>query len=365
MQVQKIIAEHFKQHQYELIVNYALCPSDKGQYHGAKILSPLLQQRALNFQQAEYYLVVPFIRLLKYQPVSRLLFAVQQCAEKLAHIAQQSDLEIAVADVSSTIVWTASTPLMQSKQRPLHFMLGAQWLEEAIGTNAFAQAKEKLKSVCVMGNEHQLSALRDWICYAAPIIDPISQTLIGIINLSIRSEQHNVLGTLAVEQCAIMIENEIRDQRQHCLKIDTRSEIKIFLNNEALQITPQQKEIICILAMHPQGIELNQLHHALYGERKTRIDTLKAEMGKIKRILRGCIKPRSYQLLLHVEADFLKIEHALDSGQIQHAQQLYQHNCLANVRSPVLAAWRSCLISRFTTTLQQKKSQPWAEQQYC
>lgn len=332
MHVHKIIAQHFKQHQAKFILN-----------------------------DSSYCCALQ----LKSHATIRLLSALQQCVQHMSNIAVQTAMEIMVNDLSGRMIWSASTPLMRSQARPAHFRLGAQWDEQNMGMNACMKVIKTGKSACVMGQEHQSCALHDLICYAAPIIDPVSQVLLGVINLAIQSEQYNVLGMLAAEQCAITIENKIRDQQQAHLRIDTRSDIQIFLNDEILQITPQQKEIICILAIHPQGIELNHLHQALYGERKTSIDTLKAEIGKIKRILKGLIRPRSYQLLLHVEADFLNIEQALDSGQLQYAKQLYQQNCLANVRSPVLVAWKACLSSRFTTTALQQHSVYWAEQQYC
>ena len=116
-------------------------------------------------------------------------------------------------------------------------------------------------------------------------------------------------------------------------------------------LTPRQIEILSILALCPQGLNLETLHQALYGERKVSMGTLKAEMSQLRDVLGGMLGSRPYRLLAHVEADFLQAENALDSGYVSSALQLYTGVFLAKTESPFLCAWRDCLESRLSDAI--------------
>ena len=60
----------------------------------------------------------------------------------------------------------------------------------------------------------------------------------------------------------------------------------------------------------------------------------------ISLILGGLLGSRPYRLLVHVEADFLQAEQALDAGYAASALQLYTGVFLAKTESPFLCAWR-------------------------
>ncbi|WP_200851190.1 hypothetical protein, partial [Klebsiella pneumoniae] len=90
---------------------------------------------------------------------------------------------------------------------------------------------------------------------------------------------------------------------------------------------------------------------ALYGERKVSMGTLKAEMSQLRDILGGLLGSRPYRLLVHVEADFLQAEQALDAGYVASALQLYTGVFLAKTESPFLCAWRDCLESRLSDAI--------------
>ncbi|PIL67587.1 transcriptional regulator, partial [Acinetobacter baumannii] len=75
--------------------------------------------------------------------------ALSQCADDLRHIAEQSSMVIAVGDIGSTIIWTASSAQMQSAAERVHFVQGGQWREEFVGTNALALSLKTQQSSCV------------------------------------------------------------------------------------------------------------------------------------------------------------------------------------------------------------------------
>ncbi|OTG80177.1 transcriptional regulator [Acinetobacter sp. ANC 5054] len=285
------------------------------------------------------------------QAQSALQHALQHCKEDLKHIAEQSSMVLAVGDVGSTIIWSASSRHMQSAAENVHFIAGGQWREELVGTNALALSLKTQQSSCVFSNEHYMPSVHDWVCYAAPIIDPHTQQVIGVIDLSTVWKKHNSLGLLAAERCASIIQSALLEfQKQH-LYIRAFSASQVLFNGKVLVMTPRQIEILTILALCPQGLTLDTLHQALYGERKVSIGTLKAEMSQLRDILGGMLGSRPYRLLAQVEADFLQAEQALDAGYLDSALKLCSGIFLAKTESPFLCAWRDCLESRLSQAI--------------
>ncbi|MFW2039848.1 transcriptional regulator [Acinetobacter ursingii] len=292
----------------------------------------------------------PLLSLAQKQP-SALDIALQYCGNDLKHVAEQSSMVIAVGDVGSTIIWTAASQQMRSAAERVHFVEGGQWGEEMVGTNALALSIKTRQSSCVFSNEHYMQSVQDWVCYAAPIIDPHSRQLLGVIDLSTTWTNHNSLGILAAERCASIIQTALQEQQRQQLYIWAFSIPQVLFNGKNLVLTPRQIEILSILALCPQGLNLETLHQALYGERKVSMGTLKAEMSQLRDVLGGMLGSRPYRLLAHVEADFLQAENALDSGYVSSALQLYTGVFLAKTESPFLCAWRDCLESRLSDAI--------------
>ena len=277
--------------------------------------------------------------------------ALNTCSDELKHIAQQSSMVIAVADIASTIIWSASSRQMRQAAESVHFIAGGQWREELVGTNALALSLKTQQSSCVFSNEHYMSSVHDWVCYAAPIIDPYSKHVLGVIDLSTTWKNHNSLGLLAAERCASIIQTALTEYQSQQLYIRTFGMPQVLFNGKVLVLTPRQIEILTILALCPQGLTLDTLHQALYGERKVSMGTLKAEMSQLRDLLGGMLGSRPYRILAHVEADFLQAEQALDAAYIETALKLCSGVMLAKTESPFLCSWRDCMESRLSDAI--------------
>ncbi|KAA8734852.1 transcriptional regulator [Acinetobacter qingfengensis] len=277
--------------------------------------------------------------------------AMQHCADDLTQIANTSSMVIAVADSTSMIRWMRSSPQMRSAAEKVHFVQGGQWREDMVGTNALALSLRTRQSSCVFSNEHYMDSIHDWVCYAAPIIDPFTKQVIGVVDLSTKWNEHNSLGVLAVERCASIIQNALSIVQQPQLTLKCFGTSQVFYHGRLISLTPRQVEIITILTLCKQGMTLDQLHQALYGERKVSLGTLKAEMSQLRELLGGMLGSRPYRLLLDVQADFLNIEQALDADCVQSALQYYTGVFLAKTDSPFLMAWRDCIESRLSEAI--------------
>lgn len=336
-----------KRHQIEQFRQKSSVSMDQARQLGDSILSSW--QRSESAHIPDERDAAPL--LTKFSVSSSLNQAVDQCQKELKHIAEQSSMVIAVGDVGSTIIWSAASGAMQNAAEKVHFVQGGQWREELVGTNALALTLKTQQSSCVFSNEHYMRSIQDWVCYAAPIIDPYSKQMIGVIDLSTTWKKHNNLGLLAAERCASIIQTSLLTIQQQRLFIRSFHIPQVLFNGKIVVLTPRQIEILCILALCPQGLNLENLHQALYGERKVSLGTLKAEMSQLREMLGSMLCSRPYRLNHQIDADFLQAEQALNAGYIETALTLCSGVFLAKTESPFLCAWRDCLESRLSNAI--------------
>ncbi|MDZ4395379.1 MAG: sigma 54-interacting transcriptional regulator [Cypionkella sp.] len=71
-----------------------------------------------------------------------------------------------------------------SKASKINLSVGGLWSEHASGTNGIGTALWTGQPVYVHGEEHFCEGMKAWSCAAAPIRDPIDQSIIGVVNLS-------------------------------------------------------------------------------------------------------------------------------------------------------------------------------------
>ncbi len=308
-------------------------------------------QRSVTAEIPQDRVAAPLLESRTQHTPTALEIAISHCAQDLRHIAEQSSMVVAIGDVGSTIIWSAPSTQMRSAAERVHFVEGGQWREELVGTNALALSLKTQQSSCVFSNEHFMRSVHDWVCYAAPILDPYSKQVLGVIDLSTTWNQHNSLGLLAAERCASIVQTALLEYQKQQLYIRAFAVPQVLFNGKTLVLTPRQIEILTILALCPQGMSLDYLHQALYGERKVSIGTLKAEMSQLREVLGGMLGSRPYRLLVNVEADFLQAERALDAGYIESALKLCTGVFLAKTESPFLCAWRACLESRLSDAI--------------
>lgn len=287
----------------------------------------------------------------KIQISNQLNNALEQSKSELSHIARQSSMVIAVADIGSTIVWSAASGKMQKEAEKVHFVQGGRWGEEIVGTNALALSLKTQQSSCVFSCEHFMSSVQDWVCYATPIVHPVTQELIGVVDLSTTWNKHNSLGLLAVERCAAIIQSSLAKNLENKLYLRCFGQAKVLLNGQLMVLTPRQVEILTILALCPNGLSLDALHQALYGERNVSLGTLKAEMSHLRELVGNVLSSRPYRISCLIDADFLQFEQALDAGYFQSCLDMIRGIFLYKTESPFLCTWRACFESRLSQVI--------------
>ena len=72
------------------------------------------------------------------------------------------------------------------------------------------------------------------------------------------------------------------------------------LDGQRLLLNRRQTEVLALLALHPEGLSLEQLHAAVYGDQSVTLSTLKAEVSHLRSALGGQLASRPYRLTLPV-----------------------------------------------------------------
>ncbi len=91
---------------------------------------------------------------------------------------------VAVADAEANLLWVRGEWRAVELAHRMRFAEGATWSESAAGTNAVGTAVALDHAVQIFSAEHLVAAVHPWTCSAAPIHDPSTGALIGVVDLT-------------------------------------------------------------------------------------------------------------------------------------------------------------------------------------
>ncbi|MGX1273059.1 GAF domain-containing protein [Streptomyces phaeoluteigriseus] len=89
-----------------------------------------------------------------------------------------------VADEDGRVLWREGCSTVLRKADGIGFELGADWREDVVGTNGVGTPAVVGRPVQVFAAEHFVRAQTAWTCAGAPITDPRSGRLIGVVDVS-------------------------------------------------------------------------------------------------------------------------------------------------------------------------------------
>src|SRR3954463_653629 len=107
--------------------------------------------------------------------------------ECFAGIADDAAHLMVVSDADGTLLWLQGAPQGRlAAAKTMNFAVGALWSEGGAGTNAIGTALAADHAVQVFAAEHFNEVVQAWTCAAAPVHDPDTGELIGVIDLTSR-----------------------------------------------------------------------------------------------------------------------------------------------------------------------------------
>jgi transcriptional regulator of acetoin/glycerol metabolism len=283
---------------------------------------------------------------------SPLQVAVEAVESELRRTAEDGDLVIAVTDAETRVLWTYGGRVMRRKAESVNFVAGGRWDDESAGTNALDLANRLAEPAMVFSAEHYAPMVHNWVCWAAPLHDPVTGDRLGVIDLSTTWDRTHPIGLATARVMARLIESAMpasayRPSSLGALHADEvhrpglvmtlLGTAETWLDGQRLLLNRRQTEILALLALHPEGLSLDQLHAMLYGDQAITFSTLKAEVSHLRAALGGQLGSRPYRLLMPVETDVEQLLTLLRHGNAAAAVEGYGGDLLPGTNSPALA----------------------------
>jgi hypothetical protein len=276
---------------------------------------------------------------------SPLQVAVERVEEELRRTAEDGDLVIAVTDPDTRILWTYGGRVMRRKAETVNFVPGGRWDDQSVGTNALDLANRDDVPSMVFSAEHYAQVVHNWVCWAAPVHDPVSGARLGVVDLSTTWDRTHPIGLATARVMARLIETALPEGRvagrrdepsTPGLVMTLLGTADTWLDGQRLLLNRRQTEILALLALHPEGLSLEQLHAAVYGDHAVTFSTLKAEVSHLRHAIGGQLASRPYRLLMPVTTDVEQVLSLLRRGRVSAAVDAYGGDLLPGTNSPAL-----------------------------
>jgi hypothetical protein len=302
-------------------------------------------------------------------PVFPLLYDV------LGRAAEACDSVLAIGDAAGQLLWVCGTPAVLRKAEQINFVEGAGWAEASAGTNAPGTALRLDAPVQIRGAEHFTRAVQRWSCAAAPIHDPATQAILGVVDITGGPDVESPQTLAMVRAAARMAEAELgRLQllasagRPDALLVPARSrhadegpsvlidglgrpDCHLTHGTRTLRLSPRHSEILVILSRHPDGLTSEQLALQLYRD-DGNLSTLRAEVTRLRALLGPeLLDSRPYRLRAVPECDWAAIEAHLAAGRLTDAVRGYRGPLLPQSEAPGVVALRESLEQRMRNAL--------------
>lgn len=114
----------------------------------------------------------------------------------------------------------------------------------------------------------------------------------------------------------------------------------IRLDDERIELTLKQGEIVALLALHPGGLTCERLHDLQSGG-LGESNTTKVAVSRLRKELPVSTSP--YRLTVPFKADFIEVSKLLDAGELQKALNLYTGALLPESDAPAIVEHRQYL----------------------
>ncbi|MHA3685192.1 transcriptional regulator [Leucobacter sp. HY1908] len=298
-------------------------------------------------------------------PIGRVLPVVERL---LVQEAQDSGFIVAVGDAAGRLLWIDGEHRMRSRAEDMGFAAGVDWSEAAVGTSAPGSAIALNHAIQVMGAEHYARAVHEWSCTAAPVHDPESGSILGVIDVTggdgaasphlmplVEATVAAVHAELKLESLRALIERERQPVKRRPVarprsataprklppRLVTlgREQAILEFAGAPHQIGGRHGEILLALAAAPRGRSAALLAGDVYGDDRQE-QTLRAELVRLRKWLSAQDLPlrlesRPYRLAGELRVDALEALEALERGAHRLALAAYEGPVLPGSDAPV------------------------------
>jgi hypothetical protein len=275
----------------------------------------------------------------------------------LGRAAEECDSLMAVGDSEGRLLWVCGRPGVLAKAEQINFVEGTSWDEGRAGTNAPGTALRLDAPVQIRAAEHFRRAVQPWTCAAAPIHDPVTQALLGVVdvtgNEAVASPQTLAMVRAAARMAEAELGRILAVSGRALLSVPSpssdriealgRPDCQLQIGGQPLRLTNRHSEIMVLLVDHPDGLTGDQLAIELYaGDVST--STIRAELTRLRALL-GCdlLDSRPYRLRRRPTCDWLTVSALIEAGRTADALRAYRGPLLPHSDAPGVVARRERL----------------------
>jgi GAF domain len=234
--------------------------------------------------------------------------------ELLADVRAEGEQVVLVCDADGTLLWIDGDDRLLDQATSVHLMRGARWSEAAAGTNAMGTALALDHSLQVFSAEHFATPVHGWTCSAAPLHDPVTGQLLGVLDLSGPLQTAHPHSLALVSAAARMVE-AVLAQRAVLLPAPARDGVALralgrdraevtLADGRTVTLSPRHSELMVLLALRPDGMTAEEIAIATHGDFGKPV-TARAELSRLRRVLGGELRAEPYRLAAPPRADFL------------------------------------------------------------
>ncbi|MBN3509782.1 GAF domain-containing protein [Mycolicibacterium nivoides] len=148
---------------------------------------------------------------------SGLIAVLDDVSRGLDSVIEEGDNILVVADARGRVLWRSGSPRVLSLADRLGFIEGATWSENAVGTNGIGTALASHRAVQIFSAEHFLRTHHPWTCAGAPIRDPRTGQVIGIVDVSGPASTVHPTTVALVDLVARLAESHLREAHDRTL----------------------------------------------------------------------------------------------------------------------------------------------------
>jgi len=268
---------------------------------------------------------------------------------------------LVLTDAGGEILWRVGSPAVLRRADTLEFSEGADWSEAGIGTNAISEALVTGGAVQLFSAEHLVRTHHEWACTAAPITDPATGEVLGVLDVSgpldtISSD------TLRMVRCAVRVAESLLGTSDGGASLGAAAPVRarrparparpaavvaslellgdkaaaVFDDGSRTALTLRRAEILALLDSRSQGWSAEELAYELHGDSGTP-QAIRTEMFRVRSLLGGAVESNPYRLAsgLAGRSDSGRVLRLLRGGRVAEALEAYTAPLLS--RSGTLA----------------------------
>ncbi len=313
----------------------------------------------------------------------------------LAEDAEEAGHIVAVGDAQGRLLWVEGHRRLRSRAEGMHFVAGALWSERGAGTNAPGTALATQAPVQIAASEHFGLQVRPWSCVAAPVHDPLSGTLLGVVDLTGGADLAGPRSLALVRACASAMESQLLAQAREraaweaarptvigapgssagrregrrsdgsalplpVLRLLGRGGAVLEVGGRTTTLSPRHSELLWLLARTPLGLTGQALDAALHEHGEHQV-TIRAELVRLRRALTDALgaevlASKPYRLTIRVTTDVEEVRRLLARGAVVKALDAFNGPPLPGSTAPVVTAARDELLAEIRETVLRSRS---------